>query len=90
MPRTEAKQVLNCSTAEIAAFKELVIEADEVDPAGFDRRLARAERLIFLYSDDDDLVGVAAVKRPSERHTRQVFHDANSAEDASAYHQPKT
>ena len=85
MPRTEAKQVPNCSPAEIAAFKELVIEADEVDPAGFDRRLARAERLIFLYSDDDDLVGVAAVKRPNEGHTRQVFHDANSPEDPSAY-----
>lgn len=83
--RTEIKRFDECSSSEIAAFKKLVVEADEVDPVGFDRRLVRANRLIFLYGDESELAGVAAVKRPSEAHKQSVFRTAQSLEEPASY-----
>lgn len=83
--RTEIRHFGECSLTEIAAFRDLVIEADEVDPVGFDRRLAKAERLIFLYSDESELAGVGAVKRPNEAHRRSVFQSAESLEDSGCF-----
>lgn len=83
--RTEIKRFGECSLTEIAAFRALVIEADEVDPVGFDRRLARAERLIFLYGDESELAGVGAVKRLDEAHRQSVFQSAQSLEDSASF-----
>ncbi len=83
--RTELKRFDECSPPEIAAFKKLVIKADEVDRVGFDRRLARADRLVFLYGDESELAGVAAVKRPNEAHKQDVFRSVQSLSDPGSF-----
>src|SRR5213075_2856984 len=57
----------------------------EVQARGLTGLVERAECLIFLYTDLDELAGVAAVKRPNEGYKRKVFSKANSPEDPDKY-----
>lgn len=70
---------------DLDAFKKLVVSAGEVDPEGFDQRVKRAQGLIFLYGESEELVGVAAVKRPNQSYKQRVFKKAKSREDPARY-----
>jgi predicted GNAT family N-acyltransferase len=65
-------------------FMKLVIEADEVDPEGLERRVMRAERLIFLHNKKE-VIGVAATKRPGKSRKESVFRKAQSTEDPTSF-----
>ena len=53
----------SCSPAELKAFRDLVVQGDEVDPNGLEQRIENAKALLFGISDEL-LVAVAAVKCP--------------------------
>lgn len=72
---TYEKKASECSVDELRAFMALVIQADEVDPEGFEGRLKRAERLIFIF-EAEELIGIAAIKRPSMSYIKRVFEKA--------------
>jgi len=83
--RTEVRRPTDCSADDLDAFKLLVMSAGEVDPVGFDQRLKSAEGLIFLYGAGEELVGVAAIKRPNQRYKQRVFKKAKSREGPARY-----
>jgi GNAT superfamily N-acetyltransferase len=63
----------------------VVIEAGEVQTGGLAGLVKRAECLVLLYTDLNELAGVAAVKRPNETYRRNVFRKANSPENPDRY-----
>ena len=83
--RHDVKRPSDCSRGEIEAFMALVIEADEVDPEGLEDRVKRAEMLIFIYDDEEELIGVAAVKRPGKSYKDRVFEKAQTTEDPASF-----
>jgi predicted GNAT family N-acyltransferase len=81
----EVKRLSDCSQAEIKVFENVVVEAGEVQTDSLRSLIVRAVSLIFLYSDSDELAGIAAVKRPDEGYKRKVFSRANSPENPYHY-----
>jgi RimJ/RimL family protein N-acetyltransferase len=81
---TEAKQPVDCTDAEIAAFCCLVRRGGEVEFQGLEKRARRARVLVFLYVDRV-LVGIAAVKRPGAAYRDGVFRSAGVSERASSF-----
>jgi hypothetical protein len=82
---TAVKRPRDCTNAEKKEFMDLVQKGEQVDPETLPGLVARAERLVFLYRHQIDLIGVAGIKRPWPEHTRDVFRWARSSEDAQAY-----
>ena len=66
----------------LAAFRDLVLQGGEVQPAGLAGRVKRAAFLAFAH-DSEGLVGVAALKNPNAGYRANVFEKAEStlAED---------
>ncbi|HDH7822402.1 TPA: GNAT family N-acetyltransferase [Raoultella planticola] len=62
-----------CNDAEIAIFEALVNEGGEVELAGLQERILRAELLIFIYDNDDQIVAVGAIKNPSKAYKSKTF-----------------
>ncbi|MEG2264871.1 MAG: GNAT family N-acetyltransferase [Acinetobacter sp.] len=60
------KKPTYCNDAEIAIFEALVSEGGEVELAGLQERILRAELLIFIYDNDDQAVAVGAIKNPNK------------------------
>jgi predicted GNAT family N-acyltransferase len=85
MLRVEIKKPSECSSDEIEVFEKLVAEAGEVQTEGLRTLVLRAERLVFLYSGDKELAGIAAIKRPNEGYKRKVFRQAKSQEIPNSY-----
>jgi len=80
-----SKRPFDCSKIEIKMFMDLVIKAGEVEPEGLEDRVKRAEKLIFMWEDNGELIGVAAVKRPNEKYKKRVFSKAQSKEDPQSF-----
>lgn len=59
------------SADQLSVFEELVLESGEVSPVGLTGRIANAHRLIFCH-DGRRTVGIAGVKRPTDRHRKHV------------------
>jgi len=83
--KVEAKRPSECTQERLKSFIDLIVDAGEVVRTGLEARVAAAERLIFMYSDEGALIGVAAVKRPSEHHTQEVFSDAKTKAGPANY-----
>ena len=62
----------DCSAEELSAFFGLVARGHEVSATGLVNRIARAHWLGFHF-EDGELVGVAALKQPSENYRDKVF-----------------
>ena len=60
-----------CSDRELAAFVRLVVSGGEVDPQGLNARVHHAVKLSFAVREDL-LVGVAALKTPSEAYREKI------------------
>ena len=65
MPSVEKRFPRECSAAQLAHFKRLVIEGGEVTGAGLDQKISRAEHLVFAFDDQGKLAGIGALKRPT-------------------------
>jgi GNAT superfamily N-acetyltransferase len=73
-----------CSSAESAAFRDLVVQGDEVDPDGLEGRIQKAKALVFG-TCDDLLVGVAAVKCQERNYRHGIFQKAGISDLAGRY-----
>jgi hypothetical protein len=68
-----------CSLRELEAFESLVKEGGEVHPDGLGERIRAAVHLGFVKDQHNDLVAVAAIKRPNSEYRDKVFTDARAS-----------
>lgn len=78
------KEPSGCNKEEIDIFYQLVLKGEQVEKAGFRDRIERAKLLAFHY-EGNTLVGVAALKRPNETYTKEVFRKAKVSEESGKY-----
>jgi hypothetical protein len=83
-PTIELKTLVDCSKEERDRFRDMVLEAGEVDEVGFDGRIARAEVLAFLRLGSAT-IGVGALKNPNQEYARKIFKKANAKDEARAF-----
>jgi GNAT superfamily N-acetyltransferase len=84
MTAISARSPTECSAADIAAFKQLVKEGGEVDPATLPALIDRALVLVTAHLQGQ-LVGVGAIKRPYDGHRARVFEKAKSLLDPTEF-----
>jgi GNAT superfamily N-acetyltransferase len=70
-----------CSPAELAAFRTLVQQGDEVQRRGLLNRVKTARALVFLKLEGS-VVGIAALKEPATTYRHGVFRKAGVPEPA--------
>jgi protein-tyrosine phosphatase/GNAT superfamily N-acetyltransferase len=73
-----AKKPSACSGEELAIFKELVLAGGEVDEPGLDRRIKAAVCLVFHFADNEKVLGIGALKSPSDSYKKRVFTRSKS------------
>jgi len=73
-----------CSRHDLDRFRQMVLEAGEVQAVGFDDRIGRAEILAFLRVDGG-IVGVGALKRPDREYSRRAFKNARAKNAADEF-----
>ncbi|WP_454649211.1 hypothetical protein [Bradyrhizobium liaoningense] len=73
-----------CSRPGLDRFRQMVLDAGEVQAAGFDGRIARAEILTFLRVGPA-IVGVGALKRPGREYSRGVFKNAHAKKTSDEF-----
>ncbi|MGY4508196.1 hypothetical protein [Bradyrhizobium sp. USDA 3650] len=83
-PIVTPKLLAECSRHQLDRFRQMVLEAGEVQAAGFDNRMARAEILVFLRVGGE-IVGVGALKRPGREYSRGVFKNAGAKKLADEF-----
>ena len=75
----------NCvAESERNKFRELVLCGGEVQRRGLKNLVNEAKALLFLHVDKQ-LVGVAGIKRPRNKHRNDVFRDAGVPEYACKF-----
>jgi ribosomal protein S18 acetylase RimI-like enzyme len=73
-----------CDSGLIDAFRELVIQGEQVQFAGLNERLRAAHLLAFHYLNDE-LVAIAALKQPSESYRDKVFRCAQATMNPNSF-----
>ena len=73
----------SCSTLDLDAFQDLVVQAGEATREGLGG-IAQAESLAFA-REDQHLLGVGALKVPGSSHTLRVFQEAGVSSEARGY-----
>lgn len=73
MPQVEKTRPGECSIAQLAHFKRMVVAGGEVTIVGLDQRILQAEWLVFVFDDHGTLAGVGALKRPTQAHITSTF-----------------
>jgi GNAT superfamily N-acetyltransferase len=74
-----------CTESELAIFCRLVRKGGAVESQGLEGRVKEAKALVFLRVDGQ-VVGVAALKKPSEQYRAGVFQKAGVPNSASTFH----
>jgi hypothetical protein len=83
-PIITLKPPVDCSRHDLDRFRQMVLEAGEVQAAGFDDRIGRAEILTFLRVGGE-IVGVGALKRPGRKDSRGVFKNGRAKNAADEF-----
>lgn len=78
------KKPSECNEEEKNNFIQLVKRGGEVERAGLRKRIERAELLAFHY-ENNNLVGIAAIKQPYKTYVEQVFKKAGVSEKYNTY-----
>lgn len=78
------KSPTECTEEELDEFKGMVLKGEQVEEAKLEDRIKRARHLAFKY-DQNQLVGIAALKRPSDKYKQDVFKKAGIPEQAKDY-----
>lgn len=73
-----------CSPEQLKSFYKFVEEGRQVDMNGLEDRIKAANFLAF-YEDDNQLVGVASIKKPDKQYIRKVFRRAKVEKHADKY-----
>lgn len=83
-PIITLKQPAECSRDDLGRFRQVVLDAGEVQAAGFDNRIARAKVLAFLRIGGT-IIGVGALKRPGREYSQGVFKNARATKAADEF-----
>jgi GNAT superfamily N-acetyltransferase len=83
-PIIDLKPPVDCSKDERDRFRDMVLEAGEVEEAGLDGRIARADMLALLWLGTAT-IGVGALKIPSEGYARKIFKRANAKNEPRTF-----
>jgi GNAT superfamily N-acetyltransferase len=83
-PVPELKSPVDCSKEERDHFRDIILEAGEVEETGLDNRIARAEALVLLRLGAAT-IGVGALKIPNKDYARKLFSRANAKNEPSAF-----
>ncbi|OJV52974.1 MAG: hypothetical protein BGO31_04260 [Bacteroidetes bacterium 43-16] len=67
----------NCTKEELDSFKELVLLGGQVDSNGLENRILNCNLLAFCYSENEELIGVSAVKNKNINSVKLVRKKAN-------------
>ncbi len=71
------KKPSDCTPTELGSFESLVLQGGEVQQQGLQARIQQARLLGFAYRNSE-LVSIAAVKRPTNHHSSDVFRSSGS------------
>ena len=83
-PYVELKPPADCSKDEHDRFRDMVLEAGEVEDEGLDARIARARVLAFLRFGTAT-IGVGALKVPNQNYVRKLFKLAHTKCERQLY-----
>jgi GNAT superfamily N-acetyltransferase len=78
------KHPSECTAQEIQGFASLVAVGGEVQLTGLQERIEKASLLGFAV-ENNDIVAVAALKRPNQNHTYDVFMSSGASLCANDY-----
>ena len=67
------KKPSECNAQELGSFEAMVREGDEVISLGLSQRIQNAAFLMFLFDEDNSLIGVSALKRPNPGYREYAF-----------------
>ena len=70
------KSPLDCKTEELENFRNLVLEGGQVISNGLETRIRNCQALAFYY-EDNELVGISAIKRKSSEVVKRTQLKAN-------------
>ena len=73
-----------CSAKEIESFYQILLKGEAVEKRGLKNRINRAILLAFHY-ENQILVGIAAIKLPSEGYRSNIFRKAETKEPLEKY-----
>ncbi|MFA0712659.1 GNAT family N-acetyltransferase [Vibrio splendidus] len=77
--RIEINPPSSFSKKELDEFEKIVVDAGEVQAAGFRELMGAAHRLVLLYVDDE-LAATGAIKIPRDTYKNRVFRKASVPE----------
>jgi GNAT superfamily N-acetyltransferase len=83
-PTIELKPPVKCSKEVRDRFRDMVLEAGEVEEAGLDGRIARADMLALLRLGAAT-IGVGALKIPNKEYARKLFKKAIAKSEPHAF-----
>ena len=78
------KRPLECDTSELKNFESKINEGGEVSSIGLENRIKQALALAFCY-DGNQLVAVAALKKPNDSYKERVFKQAEQENLSNDY-----
>ncbi|MBI5887937.1 MAG: GNAT family N-acetyltransferase [Deltaproteobacteria bacterium] len=88
MSRSECiivKKPTECSDAELERFVNLVCTGGEVAASGLEIRVRNAAKFLVFMTEEQHLMGVAALKQPLPNYRRSVSEKAGVALETSAF-----
>jgi predicted GNAT family N-acyltransferase len=74
------KEPSECTKEELESFKNLVLYGGQVDPIGLEDRIKKCRFLAFCYSDNEELIGVSAVKQKNKNSVQNVMKKAGASD----------
>jgi predicted GNAT family N-acyltransferase len=83
-PQVLIKKPIDCSASELETFKNLVLDGGEVTQTNLGSRIKNAE-ILGLLKQNDEVIGIGALKKPNKTYKQSVFNKANASEDADKY-----
>jgi len=74
----------DCSEFDVYAFAALIKKGGRVNPEGLEKRICQAHKLAFCRIADE-IISVAAVKRPYKKYINKVFQNASAGISPEPY-----
>ena len=82
--KTVIKSPSECSKLELDLFEKFAKEGGQVSALGLRNRIEQAEKLIFIWSDDN-CIAIAGLKNPLKSYKRKVFKAAGVEDQIAGY-----
>lgn len=71
----------NCTKEELDSFKKLILLGGQVDSNGLENRILTCHLLAFCYSENDELIGISALKNKNTNSVKLIRDKANFSDE---------